>query len=59
MAYIAPAKVAAMTLIDLLADGASQAKAILQDYQPPMSKEEYLSFLRGLGQDVVWPEREE
>jgi len=48
MAYIAPAKVAAMTLIDLLADGAASARAVLTDRQPPMTKEAYLDFMRGL-----------
>ncbi|HUV93503.1 MAG TPA: amidohydrolase [Anaerolineae bacterium] len=58
-AYVAPAKVAAMTLIDLLADGARRAKAILEDYHPAMTKEAYLDFMRGLAQDVVWPEEQE
>jgi len=54
MAYIAPAKVAAMTLIDLLADGAARAKAILKDYRPAMTREEYLEFVRRLAGEVVW-----
>lgn len=42
LAYIIPAKVMAMTLIDLLYEGAGKAKAILKEYKPPMTKEEYL-----------------
>lgn len=56
MAYLAPAKVAAMTLIDLLADGAARARAIKAATKPAMTKESYLEFMRGLAQDVVWNE---
>lgn len=56
VAYVAPAKVAAMTLIDLLADGAARAFKILQDFKPAMTKEEYLSFLREMAQSVTWSE---
>jgi amidohydrolase len=54
MAYLMPAKVAAMTLIDLLVDGAARAQAIKAETTPAMTKEEYLRFMRGLAQDVVW-----
>ena len=54
VAYIAPAKVAAMTLIDLLADGAARAQKILQDFKPAMTKAEYLSFMREMAQSVTW-----
>ncbi len=55
LAYIAPAKVAAMTLVDLLADGAERAREILSGYTPVFTKEGYLEFMRGLTQDVTWP----
>ncbi len=45
MAYIHPAQMMAMTIIDLLYDDASAATELLDNYQPIMSKEEYLSFL--------------
>jgi amidohydrolase len=54
LAYIAPAKVAAMTIIDLLIDGASRAKDVLEGYEPAMTKEKYLTFMRSLAQDVIW-----
>lgn len=54
MAYIAPAKVAAMTLIDLLADGAARAKSVLDGFKPVFTKEEYLKFMRSLAQEVTW-----
>jgi len=56
MAYVTPAKVAAMTLIDLLADGAARAKEIVASYEPPMTKESYLEFMRGLFHEETWPE---
>jgi len=56
MAYLAPAKVAAMTLIDLLVDGAARAREIKAATKPAMTKESYLDFMRGLAQDVVWKE---
>ncbi len=42
LAVITPAKVMAMMIIDLLADGAAVAKEMLADYKPPMAKQEYL-----------------
>lgn len=56
MAYIAPAKAAAMTIIDLLRDDADRARRIKEATAPAMSKEDYLEFMRGLAQDVVWKE---
>jgi amidohydrolase len=47
-AYIVPAKAMAMTAVDLLADGAKAAKAILASFTPRMSKAEYLGFLRSV-----------
>lgn len=46
LAYILPAKLMAMTVIDLLADGASGARGVLDAYTPAMSKDEYLAFMR-------------
>lgn len=40
--YIVPAKALAMTVIDLLADGAVEALAVKQDYPPLLTKTEYL-----------------
>ena len=53
-AYLTPAKAAAMTLVDLLCDGAPTAKGILADFRPTMSRDRYLEFMRGLDRDVVW-----
>ena len=43
-AYITPAKLMAMTVIDLLADNAERATEIKKSFTPKMTKEEYLSF---------------
>lgn len=54
LAYITPAKAAAMTLIDLLADGAQRAHEILDAFTPAMSKDEYLAFMRRIDADTRW-----
>ena len=43
-AYIAPAKILAMTAIDLLWDGAAEARRIQKDFQPQLDRESYLKF---------------
>lgn len=44
LACIIPAKAMAMTVIDLLYDHAAQAKKILAQFKPVMTKEEYLAY---------------
>jgi amidohydrolase len=46
--YLTPAKLLAMTAIDLLYDDAGPAKDILAKFEPAMTKDAYLSFQRGL-----------
>lgn len=48
IAYVLPAKIMAMTLIDLLCDGAEKAQAIIDAHEPVMTKESYLAFLEGV-----------
>ncbi len=45
-AYIMPAKAMAMTIVDLLADGAAQAIAVKQQFTPRFTRESYLEFWR-------------
>jgi len=52
LAYIIPAKVMAMTIIDLLQDGAEKAKRIISAYKPKMSKESYIEFMNSVSKDV-------
>ena len=44
-AYLAPAKTMALTIVDLLFDGAAKGKEILENFKPVMTKEEYLAFM--------------
>ena len=46
VAYVLPAKLMALTSVDLLSDGAQEAHALLDGYTPRMTKEEYLAFMR-------------
>ncbi len=46
--YLTPAKLLAMTAIDLLYGDAAPAKEILAKFEPAMTKEAYLAFQRGL-----------
>ena len=41
-AVLLPAKAFAMTLIDLLYDDAQESKAILDNFEPILTKEEYI-----------------
>ena len=47
-AYLTPAKLLAMTAIDLLYGDAAPARKILAEFQPVMTKDTYLAFERGL-----------
>ena len=44
LAYINPAKIMAMTVIDLLYNGAVEAKRIKANFVPKLTKEEYFNF---------------
>lgn len=47
LAVVAPAKVMAATVIDLLSRNASEAKRILEGFRPRMTKDEYIRSQRG------------
>jgi amidohydrolase len=47
-AVVAPAKAVAMTVVDLLADDAREARRIQAEFKPRLSKEQYLAYLRRL-----------
>jgi amidohydrolase len=46
-AVINPAKLMAMTAIDLLADGAVEGRRVVADYHAPMTRDQYLETVRG------------
>ena len=45
-AVIVPAKIMAMVVIDLLANGATKAKEVKANHRPLMSKQSYVKFQR-------------
>jgi hypothetical protein len=47
MAYVLPAAMMAMTVVDLLHDDAGEARRALGTYTPRLKKAEYLAYLRG------------
>ena len=56
-AYVSPAKLLAMTAIDLLYDDAGAARNIVADFTPKLTKESYLEFQRNLfGREHYRPE---
>lgn len=52
--YVAPAKTLAMMAVDLLADDAAEAKAVLADHEPAMSKDDYLAMQSSVFQTEVF-----
>ena len=50
------AKAMAMTVIDLLSDGARRAHEIKAGYESPMRKQEYLSLMRGMLKEETFAE---
>ena len=55
-ATVVPAKAMAMTVIDLLADGAATGKKIVAETTPNMTKQQYLDLLRSLGSERTYRE---
>jgi metal-dependent amidase/aminoacylase/carboxypeptidase family protein len=52
MAYIIPAKIMAMTVVDLLYDNAGLGKQIAEEKKGKIAKDQYLSTLRMLGRII-------
>jgi len=48
LAYVTNAKALAAMAVDMLADGAAGARDVLKNAKPPMTREQYLAFQRGL-----------
>ena len=53
-AVINPAKIMAMVTIDLLADGAKQAKEVKANHRPLLSKQSYVKFQRARAETIVF-----
>ena len=56
LAVINPAKAMAMTVIDLLANGAAGAKEVKAKAKLPLTKNAYLKLLRGFAREEEWEE---
>ena len=56
LGVLTAAKAMAMTVVDLLAEGAARAKRIKAEYKAPMTKGEYLSFMRDMLKEETFSE---
>ena len=56
LAVVVAAKAMATTVIDLLADGGRRAAEIKANYRAPMTKEAYLSLMRGMFKENTYTE---
>ena len=56
LAVLTGAKAMAMTVIDLLWDGAAQARRIAGEYRAPLTKASYLSLMRSMLQEGTYTE---
>jgi metal-dependent amidase/aminoacylase/carboxypeptidase family protein len=56
LAAVNPAKSMAMTVIDLLHDGAREAKRVKAEAAPKLSRDEYLRLVRGFARDEQFGE---
>ena len=54
LAYVGIAKGLAGMVVDLLADGATGAREVLKSARPPMTREQYLAFQRGIARRDVY-----
>jgi amidohydrolase len=54
LAYVTQAKALAAMAVDLLADGGAAARGVLEAAKPPMTREQYLAFQRGLARREVF-----
>ena len=54
LAYLGIAKGLAAMAIDLLADGAAGAREVLSTANPPMTREQYLAFQRGIAKRELY-----
>ncbi|MFH1560008.1 MAG: amidohydrolase [Chloroflexota bacterium] len=58
-AVITPAKAMAMTVIDLLSEGAAGARRVLGDFKPSMTRDQYLALQQRRMRDELYEAKEE
>ena len=56
LAVLTAAKAMAMTVVDLLGNGAVAARQIVGEFKPHMTNDQYLSFMRGLFKEASYSE---
>jgi metal-dependent amidase/aminoacylase/carboxypeptidase family protein len=56
LAVVTSGKAMAMTVVDLLADGAKKANQIVEQYKAPMTRKSYLSALKGIYSEKTYSE---
>ena len=54
LAYLGVAKSLAAMVVDMLAEGAAGAREVLKGSKPPMTREGYLAFQRGIARREVY-----
>jgi hypothetical protein len=54
LGYVQPAKALAAMAVDLLADGAAGARTVLAGPRPPMTRQGYLAFQRGIARRELY-----
>jgi metal-dependent amidase/aminoacylase/carboxypeptidase family protein len=54
-AYVTPAAAMAWTIVDLLADGATEARRVLDEFQPKLDRQGYLRSMRSLARTERYP----
>lgn len=54
LGYVQPAKALAAMAVDLLADGAAGAREVLAGPPPPMTRQGYLDFQRGIARRELY-----
>ena len=56
LGVVAGGKAMAMTVVDLLANGAGQATRVLGAFKPPLTRTGYLELMRGMVREETWAE---
>jgi amidohydrolase len=55
VAYLTPARALAWTIVDLLSNDAAQARDVLSTFQPKLTRDAYLAYMRGLARTERYP----
>ena len=56
LGVVASGKAMAMTVVDLLADGAAKATQVLSAFRPPLTRSGYLELMRSMVREETYAE---